>query len=130
MSTWFGVLALVALVLAAVGVFATTAHSVVQRTHEIGVRMALGADARTVMRLFARRTIIQLAIGIGLGLAAAIALGRLVQSALEEVGNRDPITLLVVATLLIAVSMTATLLPARRASRVDPMVALRNASQA
>ena len=126
MSTWFGVLALVALVLAAVGVFAMTAHSVVQRTHEIGVRMALGADPGAVMRLFARRTIVQLAIGVSFGLGAAFGLGRLVQSALEEVGNRDPLTLLVVIALLVVVSMTATLLPARHASRVDPMVALRN----
>jgi putative ABC transport system permease protein len=126
MSTWFGALAFVALVLAAVGVFAMTAHNVVQRTHEIGVRMALGADAGAVMRLFARRTIVQLAIGVSVGLGAAIGLGRLVQSTLEEVGNRDPVTLFVVVVLLIVVSMAATLVPARRASRVDPMVALRN----
>lgn len=124
-STWFGVLALAALVLAAVGVFAMTAHSVAQRTHEIGVRMALGADASAVVRLFARRTMFQLGIGIVLGVAGALAVGRLVQAALEEVADRDPLTLFIVTAMLAAVSMTATLLPARRAARVDPMIALR-----
>jgi putative ABC transport system permease protein len=124
-STWFGVLAVVALVLAAVGVFAITAHAVAQRTHEIGVRMALGADAGAVLRLFARRTAIQLGVGITLGLAGALAAGRLVQSALQEVGIADAVTFIISATLLAAVAMTATLVPARRAARVDPMVALR-----
>jgi predicted permease len=124
-STWFGVLALVALVLAAVGVFAITAHSVAHRRHEIGVRMALGADAGAVVRLFARRTMIQLGIGTVLGLAGAFAVGRLVQSSLQEVADRDPVTLIIVTALLAFVSLTATLLPARRAARVDPVVALR-----
>jgi predicted permease len=124
-STWFAVLALVALVLAAVGVFAITAHNVAQRTHEIGVRMALGADPAAVVRLFARRTTIQLGIAIVVGLAGAFAVGRLVQSTLEAINSRDPVTLIVVTTVLALVSLTATVLPARRAARVDPVVALR-----
>ena len=118
-STWFGALAVVALALAAVGVFAMTAHAVAQRTHEIGVRMALGADAGAVVRLFARRTTLQLGIGITVGLAGAFAIARLIRS------TADPLTLLIVTTLLTGVAMTATLVPARRAARVDPMVALR-----
>jgi predicted permease len=125
LSTWFGALALAALVLAAVGVFAMTAHSVAQRTHEIGVRMALGADSRAVVRLFARRTIVQLVIGLVLGIIGALGVSKLVQAGIEEAGARDPVTFAIVAALLTVVAMTATLLPARRASRVDPAVALR-----
>jgi putative ABC transport system permease protein len=125
LGTWFGALALAALVLAAVGVFAMTAHSVAQRTHEIGVRMALGADSRAVVRLFARRTIVQLVIGLVLGIIGALGVSKLVQAGIEEAGARDPVTFAIVAALLIVVAMTATLLPARRASRVDPAVALR-----
>jgi putative ABC transport system permease protein len=124
-STWFGILAMVALVLAGVGVFAVTAHAVTQRTHEIGVRLALGADARAVVRLFARRAIIQLAVAIAIGTAGTLALGRLAQSAMREVAERDPLTLAIVTALLIVVAMAATLLPARRAAKVDPMVTLR-----
>jgi predicted permease len=124
-STWFGAVALVALVLAAVGVFAITAHSVVQRTHEMGVRMALGADGRTVVRLFLRRTMVQLTGGIVLGLAGALAVGRLANATTRDAGSGDPVTLAIVSALLAAVALMATLLPARRAARVDPMVALR-----
>lgn len=124
-STWFGILAVVALVLAGVGVFAVTAHGVAQRTHEIGVRMALGADGRAVVRLFTRRAVIQLTIAIIIGLAGTFAVARVAQSAMREIAERDPLTLLIVVALLVSVAMTATLLPARRASRVDPMIALR-----
>jgi predicted permease len=124
-STWFGALAIVAIVLAGVGMFALTAHSVGRRTHEIGVRMALGADAAAVIRLFVRRSLVQLATGIALGLAGALTVGQLLQSTLPEVGSRDPLTLTIVTLGLAAVVMTATLLPARRAARVDPMIALR-----
>lgn len=124
-STWFGVLALVALVLAAVGVFAITAHNVAQRTHEIGVRMALGAEAGAVVRLFVRRTLIQLAIAIVVGLAGTFAVGRLVQSAVPDAADPDPVTFAIVTALLAIVSLTATFLPARRAATVDPLIALR-----
>jgi putative ABC transport system permease protein len=124
-STWFGTLALVALVLAAVGVFAITAHNVAQRTHEIGVRMALGAEPRDVVRLFLRRTLLQLAFAVALGLGGALAVGRLVQASLQDVGRRDPATFALVTLLLGGVALAATLFPARRAARVDPMVVLR-----
>jgi predicted permease len=125
-GTWFGILAIVALVLAGVGVFAVTAHGVAQRRHEIGVRMALGADRHAVVRLFAQRAAVQLTIALVIGIAGTLALGRLAQSAMREVAERDPVTFLIVVALLASVAMTATLLPARRASRVDPMVALRD----
>jgi predicted lysophospholipase L1 biosynthesis ABC-type transport system permease subunit len=125
-SVWFGTLAAVALVLATVGVFAVTAHNVTERTHEIGVRMALGADAREVVRLFLVRTVLQLIVAIGLGLAGALAVGRLLGSSLQEISERDPITFTLVAILLIGVALTATLLPARRAARVDPAVTLQS----
>jgi putative ABC transport system permease protein len=98
---------------------------VVQRTHEIGVRMALGAAPRAVVRLVAGRAVIHLAIAVIIGLGGTLALGRVMQSAMQEVADRDPLTLLIVITILVVVSMTATLLPARRAARVDPMMALR-----
>ena len=124
-GTWFSVLALVALVIASVGLFSLTAHSVAQRTHEIGVRMAVGAQAAQVVWLFLRRAVAQLAIGLGLGLAGALSVGRLIGAFLGEVSPRDPITMAVVTTLLAAIAIAASLLPARRATRVDPAVTLR-----
>ena len=122
----FGFLAIMALVQASVGLFALTAHGVVQRTHEIGVRMALGAQASHVAWLLMRWTLLQLAIGLTLGLSGALAVGRLLQAFLGGTSARDPITLLAVGTLLIAVSMTACVLPARRTARLDPATALRH----
>ena len=90
-GTWFGVLALVALILASVGLYALTAHGVAQRMHEIGVRMALGAQAPQVVWLFLRRTIVQLAVGVTLGLAGALGVGQLLQivSARHESARSD-----------------------------------------
>jgi predicted permease len=124
-STWFGSLAVVALVLAAVGVFAITAHRVTQRTEEIGIRMALGADAGDVVRMFLRGTSRLLGLAIALGLAGSLALGTLIRSLLQEVGQRDPMTLTIVVVVLGSVTLFATLIPARRAACVDPVVALR-----
>jgi predicted permease len=124
-STWFGSLATVALLLAAVGVFAITAHGVAQRTEEIGIRMALGADAAAVVRMFMRRTLRQLALAIVIGLAGSLALGSLIRSLLPEVGRRDLMTLTIVAVVLGSVTLLATLLPARRAAQVDPLAAIR-----
>jgi putative ABC transport system permease protein len=124
-STWFAWLAAVALMLAAVGVLAITAHSVTQRTGEIGVRMALGADGRDVVRMFVRRTLKQLALAIVLGLTGSLALGNLIGSLLQGVGRRDLVPLTIVTVVLGSITLLATLLPARRAARVDPVVALR-----
>jgi putative ABC transport system permease protein len=121
----FGLLALIALALSAVGLFALTAQGVVQRTQEIGVRMALGAQAPQVVWLFLKRTLVQLAAGLAIGLGGALFVGTLLQSFLVRTEPRDPITLGCISLLLIAVAAAASILPARRAARVDPVVALR-----
>jgi putative ABC transport system permease protein len=122
---WFGMLAAIALVLASVGLYALTAHSVASRTQEIGVRMALGAQAAEVVWLFLRRSIVQLAVGLTLGLGGALATGQVLQSMLRGTDPRDGPTLAVVCTVLIVVSIVACLIPARRAARLDPVIALR-----
>ncbi len=124
-SQWFGMLAVIALVLASVGLYALTAHSVATRTQEIGVRMALGAQATEVVWLFLRRSVVQLAIGLALGLAGALAAGQVLQGSLTRTNSRDATTLAVACAVLIAVSIVACLVPARRAARLDPVIALR-----
>jgi predicted permease len=120
----FAVFALIALVLSAVGLYAVMAYSVTQRTPEIGVRMALGADRRRVSWLVMRRGLVQLAIGLSLGLAGAYALSQ-VLTELLVVTPRDPATFASITILLTAVAIAACLIPAHRASRIDPLVALR-----
>jgi putative ABC transport system permease protein len=126
LGSWFLTIAVVALLLATVGLYALTAHSVVQRAHEIGVRMALGAQSREVVWLFVRRTVIQLAIGLTLGTAGALAVGRLLSMFLRDTNPRDPLALTIAAAVLIAVALTASVWPARRAARIDPAVVLRS----
>jgi predicted permease len=120
-----GMFALIALVLASVGLYGVTAHSVVERTNEIGIRMALGARASEVAWMFVKRTLAQLAVGVPLGLAGALATGQLLRRFLVNTPARDPLTLVAVALLLVAVALIACLLPARRAARIDPVLALR-----
>jgi predicted permease len=124
-GSWFLTLALISLILAAVGLYALTAHGVGQRVQEIGVRMACGARSRQIIWLFLRRSALQLSIGLTLGLAGALAMSQLLQSVLRETSPRDPLTLILVSLLLIVVAIAATAMPARRAARVDPAVALR-----
>ncbi len=124
-GSWLLTLALIALTLASVGLYALTAHGVAQRVQEIGVRMALGAKSTQVLWLFLRRTAFHLGLGLAIGLAGALGLSRILQSFLRETNPRDPLTLIVVVVLLIVVAMAASLLPSRRAARVDPAVALR-----
>jgi len=114
-----------AVLLATLGVYGVVSYSVSQRTQEIGVRMALGAQSGDVSRLVLREGLLLGGLGVALGLAGAVAFTRLLRTLLFEVTPTDPPTLAVVALLLLAVSITATLLPARRAAKVDPMVALR-----
>jgi predicted permease len=121
----FAIFAVTALTLSAVGLYSVTAWSVTQRTQEIGLRMALGAPPARVIWLFARRIALQLAIGLTLGLAGAIALGRLLGGALVLTGPADPPTLAAVTVLLTLVCATACLIPTRRAARLDPVVAFR-----
>jgi ABC-type antimicrobial peptide transport system permease subunit len=122
---WFGTLALIAVVLAAVGIFAITGHAVAERTQEIGVRIALGASDREVVWLFMGRTLAQLAFGLTIGLAGALAAGRFLSSLIARTDPNDPITLAAVVALIVGVALAATWLPARRATRIDPIVALR-----
>ena len=111
--------------LAAVGLFAVTAYSVTQRIQEIGIRMALGAQAKQVSWLILRRGLIQLAIGLALGLAGALGVGRLLQSLLFQTGSADPLTLVSITILLIVIAVTACLWPAWQATRLNPVTALR-----
>jgi putative ABC transport system permease protein len=120
-----GSFAVLALVLAAIGIYAVLAYSVTRRTHELGVRMALGARSGDVFRLVLGQGIRVTAIGIVFGVAGALGLTRFVQSLLYEVQPTDPPTFVAVLLLLLSVSVAASYLPARRAMRVDPMVALR-----
>jgi predicted permease len=117
--------ALTGLVMAMVGLYGLTAFLATQRTHEIGIRMALGADRADVLRLIAWEGIRLIAIGGLVGLAVALSVSRLLQSLLFGVGAHDPATLCAVTGLLALVALVATLIPARRATRVDPAVALR-----
>jgi predicted permease len=125
-GTMFGVFALIALMVSAVGLYAVTAYSVSQRTQEIGVRMALGAQASQVLWLILRSATVQLGVGLAIGLAGAFGVGRLLQSLLVQTGASDPVTLIGITALLTTVSITATVWPARRATRLDPVHALRN----
>jgi ABC-type antimicrobial peptide transport system permease subunit len=122
---WFGALAVIALALAAIGLFAITGHAVAQRTQEIGVRIALGARNREVVWLFLRRTLVRLALGTAIGLAGALGMGQLLQNFIGRTDPRDPLTLVLVTMLIVLVAVVASLLPARRATRIYPIVALR-----
>jgi putative ABC transport system permease protein len=119
-----GLFAALALLLAAIGIYGVIAQSVSQRTHEIGIRMALGAQARDVLKLIVRQGMSLTLIGIGVGLAGAFAFTRLLASLLFGVGPTDPTTFVWIPVLLAAVSFLACYLPARRAARLDPIKAL------
>src|SRR5262249_27569620 len=115
----------VALLLAAIGIYGLMTYSVEQRTHEIGIRLALGAEAKKVKEMVVRQGMTLALTGIGLGVAAAWALARTLESLLYEVKSRDPMVFTAVPILLTAVAFIAVWMPALRASKVDPIDALR-----
>lgn len=119
------VFGLLALGLAGVGLYGVLVNLVVERTHEIGVRKSLGADEREIVRLVVRQGLRPVAIGLVLGLASAVAGTRLLSALLYGTSARDPVTLGTVAIVLLAVAALASWLPARRAARIDPVIALR-----
>jgi putative ABC transport system permease protein len=124
-GSMFAIFAGIALVLSAVGLYAVTAYSVTQRTPEIGVRMALGAQPKQVLWLVLRRALVQLAIGVPIGIAGAFGVGQLLRTLLVETGARDPVTIGSIAAVMIVVSVNACFWPARRATQLDPVNALR-----
>jgi len=115
-----------ALVLAAVGIYGVLSYNVEQRTRELGIRMALGAAGSEVRRLVLKQATLMIAIGIFAGLTAAFMLSRVLENQLFGVSARDPLTFAGVAALLATIAFAASYLPARRATSVDPIVALRN----
>jgi putative ABC transport system permease protein len=125
-SVLLGTFASIALLIASIGIYAVLAYSVSQRTGEIGVRMALGATRQNVLRLIVTEGVVVTAVGVGVGLVGALALGRVLASLVFGVEVHDPTTLTLAVVTLSAVAMAASIVPALRASRVDPMVALRH----
>jgi ABC-type antimicrobial peptide transport system permease subunit len=121
-----GLFAAVALLLAAVGIYGVVSYSVERRTREMGIRVALGAEPSGVLGLVVRESMRVVLVGIGVGIAGALALSRLMRGLLYQVSPVDPPTFWVVALLLGGIALLASYLPARRASRVDPVIALRS----
>jgi putative ABC transport system permease protein len=122
----FLIFAGIALLLASIGLYTVVAHSVGQRTQEIGVRMAVGAEARDILALVCRQGLLPSGLGLAIGLAASLAVNRVLASALVQVSPADPISLVIASAALVVSAILGCLIPARRAMRVDPMVALRH----
>jgi len=124
-SVLLGTFATVALILAGIGIYGVISYNVAQRTREMGIRAALGATERSLLRLILDRGVRLTLIGLAIGVAGAIGLTRLMATLLYGVGARDPVTMVSVGVILAGVAIAASYVPARRATRVDPVVALR-----
>ena len=124
-GSMFTAFAFIALMLAAMGLYAVMAYSVTQRTQEIGVRMVLGAQPSEVVWLFLRRAFVLVGVGLTIGIAGAFGVGQILQTVLVRTSARDGLVLSSIAVLMIVVAVTACVWPARRATRLDPMAALR-----
>ena len=124
-TTLFGLFAALAMMLAATGIYGVMSYSVAQRTHEIGVRMALGAQRVDVLKLVVGQGMVLTCVGVILGLLGAFALTRVMSTLLFGITAKDPLTFVIVAALLLAVAFFACFVPARRATKVDPLIALR-----
>jgi putative ABC transport system permease protein len=124
-ATLFAVLAAIGLTLSAVGVYGVMAYAVTQRTQEIGVRMAIGAQRWQVSWLFMRRALVQLTLGLAIGLPIALALARVVRFRLVAIEPNDPVTLITITAVVMAVALPACVVPVLRAVKIDPVVALR-----
>jgi putative ABC transport system permease protein len=124
-SVLLGIFAGAALVLAGIGIYGVISYSVAQRTHEMGIRAALGATRRHLLSLVLGRGLALTLVGLALGISGSLGLTRLMASLLYGVGARDPLTMVIVGALLASVAATACYVPARRATQVDPIVALR-----
>jgi ABC-type antimicrobial peptide transport system permease subunit len=121
----FSIFAAIALLLASVGLYAVVAHSVSQRTREIGLRMAVGGTGRDIVRLVFAQGLRQVVIGLMIGLIAAFGVTRVLRAVLVGVSPNDPVTFLAVVVVLMLAGVLGCAIPARRATRVDPVVALR-----
>jgi putative ABC transport system permease protein len=117
--------AAVALLLAAIGLYSLLSYAVGMRTHEIGIRVALGAESSELVRMVVAQGLRLAAAGLAIGLAAALALGPLAANLVYGIGSRDPIALLAAAAVLLAIALAACYVPARRAAKLDPVAALR-----
>ena len=120
-----GLFAVIALLLASIGIYGVMAYTFSQRTHEIGIRMALGAQRKHILRMALGEGMILVVLGLAAGVFGALLLTRFLRSMLFAVKPTDPITFIAIATLLTAVALLACYIPAHRATRVDPLVALR-----
>jgi putative ABC transport system permease protein len=123
--TLLGVFAGAAVLLALIGIYGVVSYGVTRRTQEFGVRLAMGAREGSILLLVLRQVVSTALVGVALGAAGALVLGGYLQSQLFGISVRDPLTFALVPVLVIAFVLLACLLPARRASRIDPMVALR-----
>ena len=121
-----GLFAVMAMVLASIGIYGVMSYSVTQRAHEIGIRMALGAARQNVLGMVMRQGLVLVGAGVAIGVAGAFGLTRLIASQLFGVRPTDPTTFIFVALTLVGVAAFATFVPAMRATRVDPVVALRD----